>query len=396
VETYPENVVSHPVIEPLLLPDLPVEVWGARSLKVEPFGMRSYAVPLLYTRQEYGETNVKALPSTSVPTPEALEINLDKDVQGHLLIAALGENSQTHSRVVVLGDAEMIQNDFGLALDADGITPLYPGNWVLAERIVAWLLNLPVNTWPSLSSHFTWVALDGLGSEWTNVPDLITDEVQDALVERYDIETVRAFRDDSFMYLIINLHEPPNPDVRLILGLENNYDAVTDVRLAITTGSVALVAADRSQTVVADGQMAVDTAIEVRLPLRVAGAGAMLSELCLADSRTPLESASLDCIDQPPAVIPVASTEAPLEMLFPAGPRVIVRTLEPTVNIRSGPNTDASVIELVPNGKEYAVLGRNEAGDWILVQNARYEGWLATFLGSLNTDVMSLPVVQAP
>jgi len=52
------------------------------------------------------------------------------------------------------------------------------------------------------------------------------------------------------------------------------------------------------------------------------------------------------------------------------------------------------VIDLVPNGKELAILGRNEVGDWILVQNARYEGWLATFLGSLNTDVMSLPVVQ--
>ncbi len=394
VTTYPEDVVSHPVAEPLLVPDLPVEVWGARSLRVEPFGMRNYAVPLLYTREEYGEVNTKAIPSTRVTEPEALEINLDQDVQGHLLVGALGENSQTHSRVVVLGDSEMVQNDFGLAIDADGITPLYPGNWVLAQRIVAWLLNLPVNTWPSLSSHFTWIALDGQGSEWANVPDLITDDVQDALVDRYDIQTVRAFRDDSFMYLLVNLVEPPNPEVRLILGLENNYDAVTDVHLAITTEAVTLIAEDGSQRVVPDAQMAVGTALEVRLPLRVTGVGATISELCVADSRTPLTTEPLDCIDQPPAVVPVAATEAPLEILSPDGPRMIVRTLEPTVNVRLQPNTDSGVIELVPNGKEFAVLGRDEAGDWILVQNARYEGWIATVLGSVNTDVMSLPVVQ--
>jgi len=60
--------------------------------------MRSYAAPLLYARQEYGETNPKALPSTRIPEPEPLEINLDKDVLGHLLVGPWREQPDSFAR----------------------------------------------------------------------------------------------------------------------------------------------------------------------------------------------------------------------------------------------------------------------------------------------------------
>lgn len=394
LDVYAENVVWHPVEQPLIATGLPVHVWGARSLTVEPFGARNYAVPLLYAREAYGETNVNVFPAN--PKQEPLEINLGKDKLGHLLIGALGENSQTRSRVVVLGDSELLQNDFGLALDGDGVTPLYPGNWLLAERIAAWLLNLPAKDWPSLSPHFTWVDMDGNGTEWTNVPDLITDQTQEAFVPKYDIQTVKAFRDDSFLYILVNTVEPPNPEVRLTLGIENTYDGVTDVRLVLTADQVDVLSAQGEQIPVPDGQMAVGSSIEVRLPLRVVATGAMISELCLADSRTSPDSTPLDCTSQPPSVIPVAATEAPVEVLFPPGPRATVRSAKPPINIRSQPNTDSTVIDLAPNGKLFAAVGRNEAGDWIRVQNGLYEGWVDAALVDMNTDIMGLPVVQTP
>jgi len=40
----------------------------------------------------------------------------------------------------------MIQNGFGLV--SSGPTPRYPGNRILAERLAAWLLELPVDAWP--------------------------------------------------------------------------------------------------------------------------------------------------------------------------------------------------------------------------------------------------------
>src|SRR5690606_2600148 len=54
--TYAE-IVSHPVTAPLRAYSLPVWVWGARPLVVEPFGVDSEATPLLYSNAGFAETN---------------------------------------------------------------------------------------------------------------------------------------------------------------------------------------------------------------------------------------------------------------------------------------------------------------------------------------------------
>jgi hypothetical protein len=39
-------------------------------------------------------------------------------------------------------------------------------------------------------------------------------------------------------------------------------------------------------------------------------------------------------------------------------------------------------------------IGRNSAGDWVQVENARYTGWISRLVFNANGDVMTLPVVE--
>jgi hypothetical protein len=56
MRTYPD-VVPHSVVEPLIKYGLPVQVWGARPVRIEPIGIDSHAVPLLETSTAYAETS---------------------------------------------------------------------------------------------------------------------------------------------------------------------------------------------------------------------------------------------------------------------------------------------------------------------------------------------------
>jgi hypothetical protein len=203
---------------------------------------------------------------------------------------------------------------------------------------------------------------------------------------------VRAFRDDSFLYLLVEVAEMPNPEVRLTLDIELNGDGVVDRQLLITAEEVMQIVGPDSLIPIADGQVVIAEALEVRLPLRVAGEGALIGQVCLADRRTPLDTTPIDCTTQPPAIVLVAATEAPVKLRFPSGLRATVRTLEAVVNVRAAPDTDAAVIDLVPNSRVFAAIGRSESGEWIQVQNALYTGWLATHLIAANGDLMQLPV----
>ena len=141
---------AHPVIQPLITYHLPVMTWGARPVAVEPVGVGSSAWALLAMEGGYAETNTRVF-NTSDPAP--FELNLDADLQGVIPIAALAEQTEYGSRLVLLGDSELVQNDFGLDQAFDG-SAVYPGNRVLVERLVAWLLALPEDEWPDLPETF--------------------------------------------------------------------------------------------------------------------------------------------------------------------------------------------------------------------------------------------------
>jgi hypothetical protein len=394
VSVSPENVVQHAINQPLLTYDLPVEMWGARTMTVDPMGISSSAVPLLYTEIGYGETDQGVFNTRSNPSP--LELNLGVDSIGRLFTAALAENTRFGSRVAVIGNSASVLNGYGLAVDTDGGGPLYLGNRLFAERVAAWLLDIPAENWPALPGGYTWLALDGDGSDWGATSALLTDPAGDALVARYDIQAVRAFRDDNFQYLLVETAELPNPDVRLTLAVENNYDGVTDEYLTLTAQDVRVRRGDGPEETVPDGHMVVGQALEIRLPIRITGEGALIGEVCLSDSRTSSDSMPIDCVDEPPALVRVAPTHAPVRLRFPDGPRAVVSSTQADINIRSKPGMDAPVFRVVPNGTMYAATGRTVAGDWIRVETGFYTGWVADFLVALNSPLSNLPVIEKP
>jgi hypothetical protein len=105
---YPD-LVLHPVTEPLLKYDLPVTLWGARALRVEPMAASSYAVPLVATETSFGE--VERIFERRDP-PNLLEFTLEEDLQGRLDVGAIAENLANGSRVAVFGDAALFLNGF--------------------------------------------------------------------------------------------------------------------------------------------------------------------------------------------------------------------------------------------------------------------------------------------
>jgi hypothetical protein len=387
-----EDFVHHPVTEPLVRYELPVMVWGARTIMVDPFGLDSTAVPLIYTRTAYGEANREVFGSQDGERAP-LEVNLDEDSVGTLILGALAENTKTGSRIAVLGDSELVQNNFGLALSTAG-DPLHPGNQILAERLAAWLLGRSVDDWLPLPTGFTWLAIDGDSTDWgdeTPPPVVDEDDGSSNLLPEYDIKQLRTFHDDSYLYVLVETAAPPDPEVvRLILGLDTNGDNETDTTLFATAGQVMQLSDNNTRSVVIDGSMAVGQTLEARLPLRVAGEVPLISELCLADRSAPLP---LDCVTQVPIVVPKVDTRAPRDSYFPPGPLV---TTSRRVNLRAGPGTDYAILTTLGMGRVLRATGRDEAGDWIQVQNARYTGWLSQSLTVLNGELLSLPVVVTP
>lgn len=384
-----EDFATHPVTEPLVALRLPVLVWGARTLAVEPLGLGSHAAPLLYTLSGYGETNTKVFAATE---PAPLEVNLGQDRVGRLLIGALGENTHLDSRVVVFGDSEIVQNGYGLDINSRTQAPLHWGNRLLTERAVAWLLGVPQEEWPGLPEGYTWLAVDGESEDWPE-NTLELEDPSDAPIARYDIQRVSAFQDNGYLYLRVETAQPPASVVRLTVGIENTFDGITDVTFALDEGQ--MVAQDSTGTFsLPDGAFAVGDVIEARLPLRVAGEGGLVSAVCLADRRTDPSSAPVDCTGQPPAIVPVARTQAPVETWHAPMPLVTVySTRAEAVNLRAQPNTDSAVLDVLVNGRTLAAVGRTESGEWIQVQNARVTGWLAAFVARANVEVQTLPVV---
>jgi hypothetical protein len=386
--------VSNPVNAPLVAYDLPIMTWGARHVGAELFGVDSTAFPLAYANAAFAETNARALnPANTDP----LEVNYGADAVGRLTIGAVGENSRTNTRVALLGDGEMLMNGFGLAFTstAQGQLPLYPGNRVLAQQIAAWLLRVsPENALP-LPSGFTWVAVDGEPNDWDdsrNPPIAQGESMVNVMSLR--IQQARAFRNDSYLYVMIETMATPNPDVQVEFGLDSRGSGTADVFMVANRSGVFLRGADDSPTRLRDADFAVGSVIEVRIPLRAAGLSSALPQMCLTTA-TPLAFPTPpDCMAAP---IPISNSNerdpADLHIQDEEGLMLTTRTND-TANIRSAPSTSASVVVGLRNGRLLRAVGRNSAGDWVQVENARYTGWISRLVFNANGDVMTLPVVE--
>jgi hypothetical protein len=376
----------HPVIEPLARYDVPLIVWAARHLRVEPFGIDSAASALVYAEPLYAETNTRIF-NRNEPSP--LEINIGTDYWGRLLVGAVGENSRTQTRIAVLADGEMVETGYGLATDQTTGRPLHPGNRLFAERLAAWLLGIEPAAWPSPPAGFTWIAVDGDVSDWNATIRTIGDEAGDHSLHALNIRGIRAFRNDNYLYLAVETEMPPLPDSQLEIRFDTNQDRSTDTEIVINVQTAGVWQGDNTQAI-PDAAMGVGQSIEVRIPLRLIGLSRAISELCLTSSRKLAFESAPDCIDQP-VTIQLASEQDPAPVRLPPGLLVVTQTAD-IVNVRGGPNTNFPSVDTFPSGQVFAAVGRNTAGDWIQVQNGGLTGWIVRRLLIANGDVRLLPI----
>ena len=381
VATYGDTV-AHPIIEPLARYGMPVMTWGARNVDVEPFGIRRRAGGLLITHSAYGDTN------RNVFNGDVLELNIGNDLQGELVVAGFGENTRSGSRVALLGDAEMIQNGYGLSqtvTSSGAERPRFPGNTVLLERLGAWLLELPAAQWPPLPEGFTWIGIDGSAEDWhARLPTPAVDDPAQI------IDYVRVFRNDEYLYLLARRAGSTATRFELQMTLTPQLSATPPVKLV--AGVDGVVVSGETAQALPDAAFATGDFLEVRIPLRVVGNSDVLeiSELCLTEA-----SVSAGCIEQSISVrrvterdpVPLRHRNTPLATVNNPGAN--------TVNLRAGAGTDFPPVAGLPNGTIMAIIGRNEAGDWLYVESARYAGWLFSSLAVANADVSWLPVIAA-
>jgi hypothetical protein len=73
-------------------------------------------------------------------------------------------------------------------------------------------------------------------------------------------------------------------------------------------------------------------------------------------------------------------------------PVAIVNRSSSSINVRSGPGTQFSVVGGLPRNSEVEVIGRSEAGGWLKI--ASPSGWISAELVSLSVPVENLAIVE--
>lgn len=376
------DVVPHPVVAPLLQFGVPVDVWAARPMRIEPIGIYSRAVPLLQTSTAYGETNGDVLLFNGDEPP--LERNIEVDITGRVNIAGLAENTRTGSRVAVLGDSEMLRNGYGLATEPGTSAPRYLGNRVFAERLAAWFLELPEERWPGLPEGYTWIALDGDSDDWNPAMPLVSDGL-DSAGQDYNLRTVRALRNDSYAYILAQTVGRPNPDILITIAFTREDG--TAITINATSSQVTMTTGKDEPVVIPDAKVVVGSGVEIRLPGRVLSDTEQIDSFCAAPSVTAGEP---DCLN---AAIPILTEDSqdPSGLNFPEGPLVIVTSVR-NVILREAPDSSAPEVTAFAGGSIMRAVGRTEAADWIQVETGNYSGWLFGSLVAANHDVNMLPV----
>lgn len=387
------DIVPNPVTAPLLWYDIPVQVWGARTVNIEPFGLASFAFPLVSARTGFVETNLQVFIGG---VPVDLEFTAGEDFAGRAITGGLARNRRTGSRIALLGDSEIFQNGFGLGFtsvtsDTSVSLPIFPGNYILAQRVAAWLMDLPANAYPPLPEGFTWLRLDGTGDDWDAAVPAVTDsDASPVSAPAYDIQQVRAFHNADYLYMLVETASTPAQTGHITLQVQSPDGAAEVVTLNAYSNRVALVEANGTETRVPDGRMVIGSnALELRIPLRVTGIGSQLrvEQVCLNGIQ------QQDCLDTAFDVTFVPQRD-PVPVRFPNTPLATINSPDRSmVNLRSGPGTDFETVGFFDTGVALAAVGRNEAGSWIYVENARSSGWVLSLLAITNTEILNLPVI---
>ena len=196
----------------------------------------------------------------------------------------------------MLGDLQLMLDGYGLLNDAETALPRHVGNRILMERLAALLMDIPVEEWPGLPQGFTWLVLDGDASDWSVGLSAVVDE-SDEVADTYDIEQARAFRNNSYVYLLIETSAAVPTDVRLDLSIASAE--VGDVNISAQNGQV-MVITEAGELLVEDGAVALGRAVEVRLPrtvLLVSASSWLMSFVCMI-VREILPAAAQDRLSQ--------------------------------------------------------------------------------------------------
>ena len=368
--TLPENIVLNPVVEPLLRYDVPVYIWAGRSMQVDALGPNSTAYPLLFTETAFGETNKNVFRADA---PDPIHMDIGQDKQGRLMLGGISENKKNGSRVALLGDSEILQNIFGLTrISTNDARPRYPGNYIFAQRLASWLLNLPEADWPSVPSGFTHISIDGKADDWDTA---LTPPVTNSAAQG-DIQQVRAFYNDQYLYVLIKpTNSGANPSSITLMM----QDVTGSRSFEISGGKILSVDDKGNKTLLPDAEMKVDQVIEVRLPRRALNGADPITSICLDQN----------CLNQVsrPAILP----DLDLVSVRPAtGPDAVLLN---DGNLRSAPDMNSLMLTTLPGRTLLKLIGRNKAGDWVKGYDGRWEGWIAVSLLAFSADIQALPVL---
>ncbi len=90
----------------------------------------------------------------------------------------------------------------------------------------------------------------------------------------------------------------------------------------------------------------------------------------------------------------ITSTPSPTATLTPTlQPAIANKIGGVLVNLRAGPDTDYAILTQLAGGEEVEMMGRTEAGDWVLIQSAEgTSGWLFVDLFENDADIEVLPI----
>lgn len=374
----PDDLFPHDITGPLIRYGLPLRYWGGRSLLVDGFTGYATAEPLVFTESPYGETARVNFGNGDV---SQISRNIGPDTQGRLLVGGLATNIATGSRIAVIGDSEIFQNAFGLRRRSERDTaPLYIANEIFAQRLLAWLMAVPDAEYPGLSERFTWIALDGDGSDWP--ADLPGQGGLPSPESPYALQQIRAFQNDHFVYVLLETHNPLPRGTLVYLFLDD------------ATGSRQLISIDMEghvrsgDTQVADASAAAGSTVEIRLPRRLFSTDTSeIARVCVGDP----SGSAVDCFEE--SVRPVDTNSGdPLPVRFSAGPQAY--TIYHDTNLRARSTQQSTSLAKLPSRTLFAVTGRNADGDWVYVKNGRYEGWINRSILMINADVSRLPNVE--
>ncbi len=224
-----------------------------------------------------------------------------------------------------------------------------------------------------------------------NAP-ITTDATDDASIYSLNIQQVRAIRNDSYLYMSVETVSQSSADAQIELQIDSTGDGQADTLVSMRPGEVMAQQGDGAPTRVYDAGMAINTVIELRLPLRLMGTTPHIVSLCLSSARQLAFPQPPDCMESPIQIGRVNQID-PAPVRYSDNPIVAVRGDEVhRINVRNAPSTDARVITTVPYGAYFAAVGRTADSQWIQVQSAAYVGWLATETLFTPGNLAALPV----